>query len=298
MRTAALLVLVALLGAVPVYLRYRPVLQPYGVLGPPRPRPHDPLAELTPKVRAQLARKIPEFAVENEPLPKAIDAVRAKTDANIFVNWRALEAAGVRRDARVTVRAQDIELELVLRRVLSGMTPAPRIPLGLSVDDDVITLSTEEDLDRNTTTRVYDVRDLLPPPAAVPARALALDRLVDQLIDSVAPKSWVERGGFVGSIRELQGQLIVTQTEANQAQVSWLLERARWRKRLLWLAGRCAAVAAPLVAVAALARGWQLHRRRRRARLLAAQRCVDCGYDLRASTDRCPECGLAVPASR
>lgn len=298
MRTAALLALAALLGALPAYFWHRGILGPYGLLGPPRPPAPDPLADLTPKVRAQLSRKIPEFAVENEPLPKAVDAVRAKTDANIFVNWKALEKAGVRRDARVTVRARDVDLEQILRRVLTDITPAPTVPLGLSVDDDVITVSTEEDLDRNTTTRVYDVRDLLPPPAAARPRALALDRLVDQLSDSVAPKSWRDRGGSVGSIRELAGQLIVTQTEANQAQVSWLLERRRWRHRMAWLVGRCGMLAAPLVAAAALARAWQLQRRRRRARLLAARRCVACGYDLRASPDRCPECGLAAPASR
>jgi hypothetical protein len=294
MRTAALLLLVGLLGVAACYLRWGSVLAPNGLMGPPRPPPSDAFASVPPDVGAQLARPVPEFVFEDKPLSDVIDAARDRSGANIFVNWKALEASGVPRNARVTVRVRDVEFSKVLRAVLVGISPAPVRPLGLSVDDHVIVISTKEDLDRDTTTAVYDVRNLLPSPvtSSPSTRTAAVDRLLARLTGSVAPQSWRESGGSTGSIRELQGQLIVTQTEANHAQVLWQIDRMRWWRRLTWLAGRTGAVVVPLLAVVALARGWQLQRRRRFAGLVAAGRCVRCGYDLRATPERCPECGM------
>ena len=54
-----------------------------------------------------------------------------------------------------------------------------------------------------------------------------------------------------------------------------------------------ALVATPIVLLAAL--GWNDRRRDARvARLRAARICLHCGYDLRATPERCPECGRHV----
>ena len=60
-----------------------------------------------------------------------------------------------------------------------------------------------------------------------PSREELVEQITKLITDTVAPESWREAGGTVGSLRELQGQLIVTQTPENQHSLVNLLEQLR-----------------------------------------------------------------------
>jgi hypothetical protein len=49
--------------------------------------------------------------------------------------------------------------------------------------------------------------------------------------------------------------------------------------------------------VLALLPAWAILRHVRSARRHTRGQCPSCGYDLRSSPDRCPECGMAIPVS-
>src|SRR5438552_13732122 len=58
-------------------------------------------------------------------------------------------------------------------------------------------------------------------------RTELVDSIIKLIEDTVANESWKDNGGTVGSLRELSGQLIVTQTPENQRQLVKLLEQLR-----------------------------------------------------------------------
>ena len=56
------------------------------------------------------------------------------------------------------------------------------------------------------------------------------------------------------------------------------------------------AIPCTMILPAIVLRGYKKERRRRKRRERGL--CLNCGYDLRASKDRCPECGMAIPGER
>ena len=82
---------------------------------------------------------------------------------------------------------------------------------------------------------------------------------------------------------------------------TWVTGNARPRlmaRQIIFPAwGLLAAVGWPAV-LALVIGAFKLRTNRVQRRRRAAGRCLNCGYDLRASADRCPECGTAIFSSR
>ena len=64
-------------------------------------------------------------------------------------------------------------------------------------------------------------------PSPDATRAEVVESIKKAITSTVAPATWKDNGGTVGSIMEDQGQLIVTQTKKNQAQVESVLDQLR-----------------------------------------------------------------------
>jgi uncharacterized membrane protein YgcG len=96
---------------------------------------------------------------DNVPLDTVIDYIHDETEANIHVNWKALEAVGVSKDAQVNLNLRKVPvhklLDLALEEAGAGTA------LTYYVDQGVIEITTREIADASMITRVYPVDDLL-----------------------------------------------------------------------------------------------------------------------------------------
>ena len=193
-----------------------------------QPKPKGPAARTPPVIHdedvdeallAQLDRKIPELNFDGAALADVVDFLRDVSNTNMVVEWRALENAGVDRNAPVSVRVRDVKfsraLDMVLRDVSGGT-----VSLGYTIDGNVIRVSTGEHLDSITDVRAYDVRDI----TASEAKIEDLTRLITE---TVSPDSWRSAGGTVGVILPTRNKLVVTQTPMNHRQIRSVLQMLR-----------------------------------------------------------------------
>ncbi len=113
--------------------------------------------------QAQRLRKTVPIAFEANSLESVIDYIRETTQTNIYVNWPALQDAGVDQDLPITLNLTNVAAERALELVLQTASSAAGDidPIGYTIDSGVIRISTIRDLRRSTSTRVYDIRDLL-----------------------------------------------------------------------------------------------------------------------------------------
>lgn len=177
-----------------------------------------PQAKVGRAVTAQLDRNLPEVRFDAVGFGDVIDFLRDVSGSNIFVDWKALEAAGIDRNSPVSVSLHGIKFSKALSVILDSV--AGRGKVGYTVDHGVIAIAPLDE-PSPVVRRTYDIRDLSG------GNAARGDKLVHTVLDSIDPKSWDDNGGNVGTIKREGDKLIVVQNEANQKAVSKLLNHMR-----------------------------------------------------------------------
>lgn len=180
------------------------------------------------KALATLQQPVREISAEDQGFEKVLNFLRTNTDTNILVNWKALEDAGIDRNTQVTVELHGVPFYKILNVILRNVG-GETANLGWTLDSGIVTISTRDDLNSATyqVVRMYDIRDLLVNTDPQKSRDDEVREIVELIKSVVAPDSWRDAGGTIGSIRELRGRLIINQLSGNHYATYRLLEKLR-----------------------------------------------------------------------
>ncbi len=102
---------------------------------------------------------LPATRMRNVSLRQAIAYLRNTTEANIFVNWNALQNAGVSPNTPINLELRDVAVHKILSIILQQVSP--QTTLVYFVSDNVLTITTRSDANLHMVTRVYPVDDLV-----------------------------------------------------------------------------------------------------------------------------------------
>jgi hypothetical protein len=163
-----------------------------------------------------------------------IDFLRDVSGANIFVDWKSLEAAGVDKNSPVTARMKNVRFDKAIDTILASAGGEGR--LIYKADRGVISITAgaapalaaagapggavAAGAAGSSSRHAYNVQEL------TGGRGEREQAVVKMITGSVAPSSWKANGGS-GEAKFDGGKLVVTTTPENQKAVANLLEQVR-----------------------------------------------------------------------
>lgn len=166
---------------------------------------------------------------QETPLEEAIAELAEMLEFTIEVDWDGVrdEVLG---DPSVTLTADDQPLRSLLPEMLAAAeaTVVSDTFVAYTVDDTTLRISFPQ-RSLPMALRVYDLRGLREAAAGRDERLHDADphAAVDLIMSLVAPYTWVERGGLLGTVIECDDRLLVLTAESLHWQIAALLEEAR-----------------------------------------------------------------------
>lgn len=190
----------------------------------PRPKP---IQGVPPGAIARALDQPVVMEFNNTPLSDVLTYVEDCGKIPIVADKKALEDAGIKPDAQVTMDVRGLTLRSALNLMLR------QHDLTWTIRDEVLLITTPEQADAMLEARVYDVADLV----AVRDEQLRpyndFDQLIDTITSTVKPTTWDSVGG-PGSIAPLEAAgittLVVSQTQDALESVEKLLADLRKAK--------------------------------------------------------------------
>src|SRR6185437_9569865 len=100
----------------------------------------------------------------NLPFDTVLAKLRDETHANLVPNWTALAAAGITPQTCATVHLTHVPVQAVIRSVLLALPTKPGARLNFVIGGNAVEITTNAQLSKEISTRLYPVRGLLARP--------------------------------------------------------------------------------------------------------------------------------------
>lgn len=191
---------------------------------------------------AELDQVLPDVRLGQVSFALAVDALRDRSRANLFVNWARLAQVGITPELKVELSLHDVTLRQAVVKVVEAARVGGAMP-AWGVRDGIITISTSEDLGPEPLlTRFYRVEDILeasvvrafPPgsqPGDAPADPKAREKLLLHIVFATItpapkpePRAEEDRQA---SVQVWAGRLVVTATRDDHRTIRGLLHQFR-----------------------------------------------------------------------
>ena len=102
---------------------------------------------------------LPNTVMHAVPMRDAVQYLRNMTGANIFVNWNALQGAGIANITPMTLHLRNVSMRKILSVMLQEASPGAA--LVDYVSQNVLTITTRQEANTHLITKVYPVGDLV-----------------------------------------------------------------------------------------------------------------------------------------
>ncbi|MEM9661991.1 MAG: hypothetical protein AAF937_06750 [Planctomycetota bacterium] len=219
------------------------------------------------RVLAELETQRIQSVNFDNPLSDVVGFLEAVTSQNFDVDWQSLELLSIDEQTPVTLRLNNVSVKTVLDRLVDKISD-PLAPADWAIQDGIVQIASDEELRRDTTLVIYDIRDLLievPDYQDAPEidlqsvlqsqqgggggqspfggdtqggddeerdRQERIDQIIDIIQNNVDFEGWQANGGDTGFIQELNGSLIITNTSKNHREVQGLLGQIRAQRAM------------------------------------------------------------------
>ena len=176
------------------------------------------------RVREMLDKPLPlEF--NGTPLNEVCEQIGKKAGLKLELDDKGLKEAGIEADIAIhRVGTKDISLGSSLRVMLRPLHLCPVV-----TPEGAVLVTTQEAANAMLSVKLYHVQDLIAAKDDLGEENVDYETLIETLQSTVRPQSWDMVGG-PGSIKGLQGALIVSQSQEVQQEIFSLLEALRKAK--------------------------------------------------------------------